>query len=701
MSLNLKIENHIAVIECDQAGSSANVISSIFLNEFEDVLNEFENHNIKACIFKSAKPRIFIAGADIKEIRDVDSKEGCEKILTKAHQLLCRFEKLSFPKIALIHGACLGGGTEFALAFDYRIASDSPVTNIGLPEVKLGLIPGFGGCVRLPRLIGLLKSLDMILTGKSLPAKKAYRYGLVHEVLPHAILETRGFEVAKEFIDGKPIPSKKYKPKGLKRILESYLVRQFIFAKSKSKVLGTTKGFYPAPLKALDVIQKTYNFSDITQALSVEVSRFCDVAVTSQSDNLVRLFFLMDAIKKKKSMFSEGEPVTPIKQVGILGAGVMGGGIAYVSSDRGFRTRVKDIGEKAIAIALKQADRLWDKQVSQRRITKHERKKREASLSASLSYQGFASLDCVIEAVTEDEKIKNTVIGECAKYLNESSVFASNTSSLSIKKLSQSYPWPKQFVGMHFFNPVYKMPLVEIIKTDETSPEAIEKIYQFAKALGKTPIVVKDSPGFVVNRVLVPYLIEALWILDDIKTVAKIDTIFTDQFGLPMGPLRLMDEVGLDVCLKIIRIFAESGLKAEVPSWVSKIEKVLGLGRKSGSGFYIYKNQGVFVNEATTDLIKGDPQTQIKNCSEEEIKERGVYILINEALKVLDEGVVSSADDLDLALILGMGFPPFLGGAIHHARSVGFGKIENRLKEFSKKYGSRFLPTNAFQKFKN
>ena len=701
MSLNLKIKNNIAFVEWDQPQSSANILSSKFLGEFKLFLDELEKQNIKALIFKSAKPRIFIAGADIKEIRDTKTKQGYQKILTQAHEVLCRFESLPFPKIALIHGACLGGGTEFALAFNYRLASDSSVTKIGLPEVKLGLIPGFGGCVRLPRLIGLLKSLDLILSGKVLPAKKAYRYGLVNEVAPVSILEKRGLQLAQEFIQGKKLPSQKYKPKGLLNILlETFLGRYIVFAKSKSQVLKQTKGFYPAPLVALEVVKKTYSFSQIKKALDVELSHFCKVAVTPESKNLVRLFFLMDEIKKKKTLLSEDKSASaqPIQQVGVLGAGIMGGGIAYLCSDKGYPARMKDIHQDSFSIAFKQAHRLWKKQKQQRRINKYEWKERASRLSASLDYTGFSSLDCVIEAITEDATIKQKVIKECSKHLTESTVFASNTSSLSIEKLSQSYPWPEQFIGMHFFNPVYKMPLVEIIKTEKASQESVEKIYQFAKSLGKTPIIVKDSPGFLVNRILVPYLTEALWLLDDGKKVKEIDYLFTHQFGFPMGPLRLMDEVGLDVCLKIIHIFRESGLDVEVPSWTDQIEKVLGLGRKTGKGFYIYKKKGLPLNEDISSLL---PSPKKPSFSEEEGKERGLYRLINESLKVWDEGIVSSTDDVDLALILGIGFPPFLGGPIHYAKSLGLQKIETRLEEFSTKWGSRFKPTSAFQKIQN
>ena len=701
MSLNFKIQNAVAFVEWDQPQSSANVLSSKFLDDFKSFLDELEKQNIKALVFKSAKPRIFIAGADLKEIRDTHSKQGYQKILQQAHEVLCRFEDLPFPKIALIHGACLGGGTEFALAFDYRLASDSSVTKIGLPEVKLGLIPGFGGCVRLPRLIGLLKGLDLILSGKILSAKKAYRYGLVHEVVPVSILETRGLHLAQEFIKGKRLPSRKYKPKGIVNfLLESFLGRFIIYAKSKSQILKQTKGFYPAPLVALEVVKKTYRFSQIKKALDTEVSYFCEVAVTPESKNLVRLFFLMDEIKKRKTLLSKEKPSStqPIQRVGVLGAGIMGGGIAYLCSDKGYPARMKDIHQDSFSIAFKQAHRLWKKQKQQRRIDQYEWKERASHLSASLDYKGFSSLDCVIEAITEDVTIKQKVIKECSKHLTESTVFASNTSSLSIEKLSQSYPWPEQFIGMHFFNPVYKMPLVEIIKTEKTSQESVEKIYQFAKSLGKTPIIVKDSPGFVVNRILVPYLTEALWLLDDGKKVKEIDHVFTHQFGLPMGPLRLMDEVGLDVCLKIISIFKDSGLDVDIPSWTDQIEKVLGLGRKTGKGFYIYKKQNLPVNEDIFSLLS---PTKKPSFSEEEVKERGLYRLINESLKVWDEGIVNSTEDLDLALILGIGFPPFLGGAIHYAKSVGLQKISKRLKEFSTKWGSRFEPTPAFQKIQS
>ena len=539
-----------------------------------------------------------------------------------------------------------------------------------------------------------VKSLDMILSGKILSAQKSYKYGFIDEVLPQSLLKKRGLDLAQKYIKNQKLPARKQKSKSLLNFfLESFFGRPIVYITSKARVLKQTKGFYPAPIKALEVIKQTYGFSCIKKALQKEMDAFCDVAVTSQSKNLVRLFFLMDSVKKQKTLLSKASSASPIKEVGLLGAGIMGGGIAYVCSDRGYKVRIKDIQENSLSVALKQAQRLWEKQYKQRRINKYEWEERSFRLSPSLTYSGFSSLDCVIEAITEDEKIKKSVIQACSKHLTSSTIFASNTSSLSIQKLSEVYPWPENFVGMHFFNPVYKMPLVEIIKTEQTSEESVEKVYQFAKALGKTPIVVKDSPGFVVNRILIPYLIEALWLLEDGKTALEIDHLFTHDFGLPMGPLRLMDEVGLDVCIKIIRIFESSNLGLKIPSWIYDMEKTLGLGRKAGKGFYEYKSQGVFLNK---DLSSFVPSSKKHSFSNKEARERGVYLLINESFKVYKEGLVNSKDDLDLALILGIGFPPFLGGPIRYAEALGLEKVKGRLEEFSVKWGERFKPSSAF-----
>ena len=440
--------NSIGIIEWDHPHSSANVLSFEVIKELQVIIEEIKKNNLKAVILISKKPSVFIAGADINEIQKTNTKEEFKKVLIKAHQCLKDFENLSACKIAVIHGACLGGGTELALAFDYRLGSDSSKTQIGLPEVKLGLIPGFGGCIRFPRLVGLIQGLNFILTGKSFSSKKAKRLGFLYDVMPLSILETQALDLANQVIEGKKPahPSQIYKPKNLVFKLLEIFGKPLIYHFTKKNILKETKGFYPAPLKALEVIKNTYKKKNFDQALEVELEGFCEVALTEESHNLVNLFFMMEELKKQNgssfknlsTQISETENQNiPIKKAGVLGAGIMGGGIAYLLADKHYPVRLKDISYKACSKALKQAHQLWDKQKKIRKIDKYEYQKRSSFLSASLDYQGFSTLDIVIEAVSEDPNIKQKIIKEVSPYLTENTIFVSNTSSLSISKMSE------------------------------------------------------------------------------------------------------------------------------------------------------------------------------------------------------------------------------------------------------------------------
>ena len=683
-------EQNIGWIEWDDPSSSTNVLSISLLDEFSKLIDRLEKEDLKVLILVSKKPSVFIAGADIKDIQNINNQEDFKKVLEKAHNVLNRFENLKTSKIAAINGACLGGGFELSLTFDYRLASHSDKVKLGLPEVKLGLLPGFGGSIRLPRLVGLKTSLDIILAGKSYPAKMALKKSLIHEVVPAAILHERALELAKDILSGKKEshPSQKYKPKNLLDFLLEKPLKHLVFFIAKQKILKETKGFYPAPLKALKVIQKTYGSSQFKKSLEKETESFCEVAVTPESRNLIRIFFLMNKIKKQK--FSN--QIKPINQIAVLGAGIMGGGIAHLSADKGYNTRLKDIQGESISKSLNYANNLWKKQYKRRRLTKYQWDQKKLQLSGSLDYSGFSKMNLVIEAVSENKSIKEKVISETAKHLNPSTVFASNTSSLSISELSKSYPWPERFVGMHFFNPVYKMPLVEIIKTDQSDEESIASVFEVAKSLGKIPIIVKDSPGFIVNRMLIPYLTESLWLLEDGNDIKEIDHHYTHKFGFPMGPFRLMDEVGLDICTDIISIFQRAGLKQlDVPENTEKLTEILGLGKKQNKGFYIYEGEDYLINKKISFFQKRKTLSTPKD-----IINRGVYRMINEGRKLLGESIVKNADDIDVAMMFGTGFPPFLGGPMNYANHIGLDKIKADLKKFSHQWGPRFEPYSHF-----
>ena len=692
LSFSIK-ENSIGWLEWDQPNSSTNLLSLSFIEELSSILNEIEQAKPKACVVVSKKDRIFCAGADIKEIQKIKTKKEMQEILDKVHNLFYRFEQLNLAKIVAIQGSCLGGGLEWALCFNYRLVADSLSIQIGLPEVQLGLIPGFGGCLRLPRLIGLKKSLNMILTGKSVNPKQAHKAGLVDEKVPSLILEKRALELAREIVKGnkQAQPKKDYKDiKPYFFFLEKILKKALYFV-AKKQILKKTKGFYPAPLKALEVIQKTYGFPLCKKKLEIETGAVCELSQTSESKNLIRLFTMIDKTKKIKVCKEfQLQKQKPIERVGVLGAGVMGRSIAYLFADKGFKVRLIDKKEQSLCESLIWTKKLWEQQKQRENINSYKLKQKMNNLSVSENFWGVSTLDLVIEALPENKKLKQDLISDISKKLNPSCLFASNTSSLCISDLAKSSLHPKNFFGLHFFNPAYKMPLIEISLTNQQTEFPLNTILQVLKKLGKVPLLIKDSPGCIVNRLLIIYLTEALLLYQEGCEIKNIDHCYRDQFGLPLGPFELMDKIGLDTCVEVISHLVEAGLKIESPKWTYVFPKILdGLGEKSGKGFYIYNKKKPSLNEKTKDLERIKQKHLI---SDEKIIQRGIYRMINEGKKLLEDKISKSEDDIDLALILGMGFPPFLGGPMNYGKNIGFSKIKKQLEEFENQYGRRFKP---------
>lgn len=688
--VNVKIKDLVAFVEWDDPNSSANVLSEKSLSEFSKILDELEE-SVQAVILISKKPSIFIAGADLKEIQTLKTKEEFSEKIGQAHKIFLKMEKSSRTFISAIHGACLGGGTELALACDYRIASLHHSTNIGLPEVQLGFIPGFGGTVRLPRLIGFIKALDLILTGKTIPAKKAHRLGLVDEIegIPSLLAESAE-KLARSILKGTRPRKRKTSVPNLPSLLRAVIV--FI---TKRGILKKTKGFYPAPLKALKLMHKTYSWP-VEKALVEEEKVFCELAVTEISRNLIRLFFMTEEIKKQSGFpSSETKKNNPVSRTAVLGAGVMGSGIAYVCADKGFETRLFDVNKDQLLKGRNQAYSLWQKQLNRRKIDKFEKEMRQSRMSYSLDGKGFETTDLMIEAVVENMDVKKQVIESWSKSLKEEAIFASNTSSLSVTKMSKFYKDPSRFIGLHFFNPVYKMPLVEIIKGDQTSDETTARVFQFTKKLGKKPVIVKDSPGFLVNRLLMPWLSESLYLLEEGLSIRTIDQTFL-KWGFPMGPFRLMDEVGLDVCVQVIKSFIEQGLKLSVPNFVDKLVIKESLGKKTGVGFYHYTSQGQSraVNKAMENLI----EIKSRSLNTETALKRGLYRMINECAFVLEEEVVSKPEAIDFAMIMGAGFPPFYGGPLRYAEQEGLDNILKDLETWCDQGLERFKPAHLLTK---
>ncbi len=696
-SLKIVGKGEVAWLEWDLMGEKVNKLSTPVMTRLKEVVAELKASKYKAVVLISRKPKIFIAGADIEEIKKINSKEEFTKVLTQAHEIFSALEDLPMVTIAAIHGACMGGGCELVLACDYRICSDSNDTKIGLPETKLGIIPGFGGCVRLPRVIGVEAALDIILQGKAVDGRKAEKLGLVDACVPTEQLESFAAKMASEKVaEGGRKRQKVYAPRDLpSKLKSSALGRPAVFFLAKRAVLEASKGFYPAPLKALEVVHKTHGMRNRERALAIEGEGFAEVATTAISKNLIDLFYMMEAVKKQTGIDNKAIKPLPVKHIGVMGAGTMGGGIAQVAADRGIDVRMKDINNDALALGLRHAAEIFGKYMKRRKITKYDLDEKMSHISGTLDYSGFKTIDVVIEAIVEDMNIKKKVIAEAASKCRPNAIIATNTSSLSVTEMAEAAPHPENFVGMHFFNPVDKMPLVEVIRGPKTSDEATATIFDLAKKMGKTPVVVKDGPGFLVNRLLMPYLIEAMFILQDGMAVDVVDKYYTHHFGMPMGPYRLMDEVGLDVCIKVVKIFHKSlGDRIEVPNLILNLGESKRLGKKSGRGFYLYDHKGKQLSVDQSIYAELKLKAPTNPLSEKECVERGVFTMINEAaLALIEDRIVESADAVDLAMIMGTGFPPFRGGLLKYADSLGTQYVAQELEVYASKCGARLKPS--------
>ncbi len=700
-SLKLKIDkNGIANVVFDLKGEKVNKLSAKVLLELEKLLFEAKtNDKIKVLIFSSNKKNIFIAGADINEIKDIKGKSEAAEKSSFGQEILNRIEDLPFPTIAFINGACVGGGLEFALACRYRIVASNDKTKLGLPEVSLGIIPGFGGTWRLPKLVGLKHSLAMILSGKPINAKKSYKIGLADDM----VREEFSSKFLNDFIELillKPKDNKyllkRNKSRRSRFTKETLLLgKYFIYRYVKKDLIKKTKGHYPAVLSALEVIEETYDFNDDQRdkGLKLEAKYFSKLAVSDISKNLIDLFFISEEIKKDSGANKDVEAYQ-VQEAGLVGAGIMGGGIAWLFSNYNISIRMKDISNQAIALGFKQVDKVYNQLKKIRKYNDNEINLRVNNISSTLKYEGFNSSDIVVEAIIEDIKIKKDTISELEKYISKNTIIASNTSSLSITKMAQSLKNPERFIGMHFFNPVNRMPLVEVIQGEKTSQEAVATVVALSKKLGKTPIVVKDVPGFLVNRILIPYINEAGFLIEEGADLKLVDDLIVD-FGMPMGPFTLADTVGIDVGYKVAKILEEGyGNRMKVCELLEEIslDKNL-LGKKSDEGFFMYdKGKQMEVNSKITKIISNNGLTKLE-FFEEDVIDRCIFIMINEAAKCLEEKVVKNPRYLDMAMIMGTGFPPFRGGLLKYANNLGIKKVVSRMKNLNKTYGKRFQPS--------
>ena len=652
---------------------SLTIITEKTLEEMNESLDTIAgDKNAKGLILFSHVPGCFLAGMDVTVIQSLSSELEAESGCDKGQSVFNKIEDLKIPTMALVDGICLGGGLEMALSCNKIMCSDNKKTALGLPEVMLGVLPGFGGTYRLPKKVGLTTSLDLLLTGRQVKAKKAKKIGLVEYVIP----AERLLEKAGEYLFKKGDNEKTFQETLTEKASENFIARGVIFRKARQTVLEKTKGFYPAPLKILEHLENSFGKRRSTY-LSNEARYFGELSQTSQSRSLQHVFFLHDNAKKMDNK----EDVTSVKSGAVLGGGTMGGGIAWLMANAGQAPLLKDIGPEGLELGLKQASSVFASALKRRKISHDDFERKQRSIKPTLNYNGFQRADLVIEAVVENMNVKKAVFTEVEKYVSDECILSTNTSSLSINEMAKALEKPERFAGLHFFNPVHKMPLVEIVRHDGVSDETIQKLYKWVLDVKKTPIVVNDCPGFLVNRILAPFLNEAAYLLDEGVSIEAIDKAILN-FGMPMGACRLMDEVGIDVCAHVGEIM-EAGLgpRAKANHLSEKAVAAGLLGKKNGKGFYLYDEKGkhIEVNPAVLKLLPN----KSKEMDETTIQMRVILPMINEAANILEEKIVDSASTVDLGLIFGIGFPPFRGGLLKYADSEGLDRIKGAIQKFA------------------
>ncbi|MDA0118382.1 fatty acid oxidation complex subunit alpha FadJ [Vibrio sp. T11.5] len=689
-AFELKIdEQDIAWLSIDVPGEKMNTLQAAFAQEMEDIFTQLKEKksSVKGLIIHSLKPDNFIAGADVRMLDACNSASQAQALAEQGQQMFQQLSDLPYPVIAAIHGPCLGGGLELALACDYRVCTNSDKTRLGLPEVQLGLLPGSGGTQRLPRLVGLLPSLDMILTGKQLRAKKAKKLGVVDAVVPETIL----LEVAKSFVEkhaGKSRAKRKVSTKE-KLIANTGLGRKVIFEQASKKTLEKTRGNYPAAEAILEVIRYGLE-KGFEKGQQKEAQRFGELVMTSESKALRSIFFATTEMKKENG--SDAEPKM-IERAAVLGGGLMGAGISHVSVSKAkVPVRIKDVSNDGILNALKYNYKLFDKQRKRRIISKAQLQSQMLQMSGGTDFTSFNHTDVVVEAVFEDLSLKQQMVADVEENAKDSTIFATNTSSLPIHQIAEKAQRPENIVGLHYFSPVEKMPLVEVIPHQTTSDETISTVVEFARKQGKTPIVVKDCAGFYVNRILAPYMNEAAQVLMSGEPIEQLDKALLN-FGFPVGPITLLDEVGVDIGAKIMPILVEElGERFQGPDVFDILLNDNRKGRKTGKGFYTYKGKKKEVDKSVYKLLSLSPESKM---AEKDIAMRCVLPMLNEAVRCLDEGIIRSPRDGDIGAIFGIGFPPFLGGPFRYMDQIGVKKLVEMMNEHAQKYGDRFAPCDG------
>ena len=679
----------VLTVWLDQPGKSVNTITGKMLADLTEIVMLVEREKPRAVIFASAKADCFVAGGDLFEIRALTA-ETMTEFLAGGQKLYDRIASLPMPTVCAMNGDCLGGGMELALACKYRVAADDGSINIGLPETKIGILPGWGGTVRLPRLIGITRALPLILMGKALPPKKAKKIGMIDETVRPEALLAAAKRIALNGVQ------RKTKFALVDRLCSNGFIRRRVLASAEAKTMATTYGNYPSAAKVIEIVRTSH---DLGHAAGLEAERASlrDLIDSDACHNLMRLFFLRQRVKKGIAEQLSAKPLD-VKCAGVIGGGTMGAGIAYALARAGVQVRLIEMNPAAVAAALGRVRKAFDDDVYSGKLSTLEAHHAFNRVCPSVEWTGLGACDLVVEAVAETMEVKREVFAKLDKLCRPDAVLASNTSSLSITEMAAATSRPQRVVGLHFFNPVPKMPLVEVVRTPQSDDVSLATAAALSAKIGKVAVLVKDAPGFLVNRVLIPYLAEALVLAEEGAEITVVDETMK-RWGMPMGPFELLDEIGLDIGAHVLKSL---GSKMDPPlatsPTVGRALERKWLGKKSGCGFYIHGKKKSAKLKPNVELISLLTAVRSKVApSEVDIVNRLVLPMVNEAARLLAEGVTDSAETVDLATVLGLGFAPFRGGLAQFAEKVTVPELVKMLEDLSSRHGLRFAPAPALK----
>jgi enoyl-CoA hydratase/long-chain 3-hydroxyacyl-CoA dehydrogenase len=708
--LKIEVIDEVAVIRINNPGEKVNTLNAVFLEEIESSMKYVnENDAVNSAVFISAKDNCFVAGADINILQSANSIERGEEISRRGQEAFQSIEDCKKPVVAAINGACMGGGVEMALGCHYLIATDNPKTMMACPEILLGLFPAGGAPQRLPRRVGIQKAMDLMLTGRSVRTKQAKKMGMIDQVVSMWGLEKTSIEVARRLASGELKHKDKVSSTSEKMLEGNPAGRALLFSQARSMIKKKTRGLYPAPFACINALEVGVNKGP-KAGYEREIKEFGVLTQSAEAKCLISLFFGNTTLKKN----AYGKPKKIDLNLAVLGAGQMGAGIGLVSLMKGKELTLKDISNKGLGRGKKV---VWDelnRRTMKKAMNSFERDRLMAKVHTQTDVAGFDKLDFIIEAVFEDLDLKHKVIAEVEAVVPEDCVIATNTSAIPISEVAAKAKRPENIVGMHYFSPVHKMPLLEVISHDKNTDEVVGRAVQMGLDQGKTVIVVKDSPGFYTTRVLAALMDESVLVLQEGMDIKKLDNLMKD-FGFPVGPVTLFDEVGIDTAAHIADFLAERvgpTLRAVKDPVLNEMSKAGLHGRKSNKGFFLYddgpsnfatkmfKSKGKEINPKALEILKKYSLKDSNTCTDSEIIQmRLAYRFVNEALRCMDEGVLMSPVDGDIGAVMGLGFPPILGGPFHYIDTMGLETFKTNMDMLKEKFGDRFEVSPILNKY--